>query len=488
MFKESIALIAASLLILAALPLRARAFVQGITDYQVFPRKGPAGAIPFTVKAKGPLTATVMENADRKTVLSRTWNLSAPAALSIEDVPVGGEYTLRFTRNNETAVFEHILVGEIWAVGGQSNAIGCEGVPVPPLPQVHFFQANWGEGAEPLWPFWYKQPHNAVNPWLSAAQTYYRLTGIPVGLMGAVNVSSINGFMDAQHDFVRFKDLLEKDGRGASVFCWYQGEADSSPEGSKTYQERLHQMAASLRRYADNPEMLIVIVQLSYLITLADTNPYSGRVREAQRAFCAQDPRALLVPALPYPHRDLIHLTAEAYKQLGLRIGEAVAETEKAGRPLWQGPRPVSARFADQARKRIAVSFDSAARLQIYAPAKRNPEDDWLITDDRHRGYPEAGAPEIKNGVITLHLTGARAAAAQLDENNQTVTIPLSDYGYLKPTRAAIHGLAIILDLPEPALPGASLSYALLSNATGSLLDENGKPAAAFDGIPIQEP
>ena len=460
--------------------------IEGLASYQVFPRTGQTGSIPFRLARPGAGTVTVTRDRDGKVVASRDWEAAVPTALSLDNVPVGGEYTLRFTHAGQTITFTHILIGEIWVVGGQSNSVGCEGSPVAPLAEVHYFTGKWREGVEPMWPFWYRKTTNAVNAWLSAAQTYYRLTGIPVGMMGDVNISSINAFMDAQHDMVRFKDLIERHGRGASVFGWYQGEADSNAEGWKTYQERLRQAAASLRRYAGNPCLRMGIVQLSHVVTFDGSTPYFGRVREAQRAFCVEDSHAVLIPALPYEHRDLIHLNAESYKKVGTRLGEALAEMEQASKPVWQGPRAVSARFADASRRSLIVTFDSAQRLQSYQINKRKLEDDWLVVDAKHQGFAEAGLPEVKSGVVTLRVSGAAPASVETDAKTQTVRVHLTDTGYLRPNRATISSLTVILDLPEPALLGATVSYALMGNATGSLEDEKGRPAAAFEGLKVQ--
>ena len=495
----------------AAAPSNAEAeFVQGLTPYQVLPSKNGKGVVSFRAKGPGRFEAQVEKQPDGTVVARREWELTSAALsgeLSLDSVPVGGEYTVRCRLNGREKVWEHILVGEIWVVSGQSNALGAEGRPYEPIPQVHLMRdGKWQEGRDPLFPWFGGEVF--IAPWIEAAREYYKRTGIPVGLMGfCVPGKEIEFFMDFFHkEVAQLKPIIERYGKGASVYLWYQGEADCETQRRLVYKQRLQDMAASVRRDARNPDLTVVVIQLSYLSAPpAATTSTWGKMREVQRQFCLEDPRAILVPALPYSHKDSIHLSAEGARALGSRIALALAEAREAGKPVWQGPRPISACFTDAARTQIRVQFDSAKQLRVsndaigvLQPVGKQPEgqpearhevtEDWYVTDTIHRGEPELLNAVVEKGRLQLTIGGGKLGAAKWDEasRSQSMSVELENGGFLKPTRVATEGLSVILHLPEPAGEDAKVSYALFSHSRSTLMDEQGRPAAAFVDLAVQ--
>jgi hypothetical protein len=302
--------------------------------------------------------------------------------------------------------------------------------------------------------------------------------------------------MDANHvEMKDLKPLVEQYGRGASVFCWYQGESDAAPERAKVYGERLKAMAAAMRRYSGNPDMTMVIMQLSTLITFPNPpTPAFGRIREAQRRFCAEDPRAILIPTLPYDHLDPIHLSEAGVRELAGRISQALDETAKAKRPVWQGPRVASLRFTDDTRRRIEIKYDSAKRLVLTTDPNETGDPmekwkaQWFVTDERHLGFASVTTPELKDGEITLQVSGALMQSAKIAADGRTLRVRLTDTGYITPMEVIVDGLTLTLETTQAALPGAKLSFALMDDSMGYMTDERGKPAAAFADMPIDEP
>jgi len=479
-------------------------FIEGIQPYQVFQRQGKIGEIAFRAKGAGKLTADLVRTGEDKVLLHREWELTSaePAALSIPDVPVGGEYTLRFKLGEQHGEYRHLLVGDLWIIGGQSNAVGVSYKPEPPSPAVHYYKGGkWGQGADPLFPAWFPLPPGEayVAAWRRAGQRYYEQTGVPVGMMGwAFGGVPMSRFWDAEiKEMPDFQKLVPEHGRGATTFMFYQGESDANPQGIPVYKDRLTKMAKTIRRYADNPEMIVLIVQLSFVTEPpGKESPYVGRLRETQRQVCAEDPRAILIPALPYAHCDTVHLTREGYFALGDRIGECMTEVYKSVKVTWQGPRLVSAQFADASRQKIRVTFDSAKELKLldmplgagdYGKGHR-PESDWLVSDEQHRGYAEILSAKIENGQVLLDVGGCTIDTKATKLNDTAIRSPLTRTGYLKPRRVSVDGLSIVLELGEPALPGAKVSYGLMSNSLCTLVDECGRPAATFADVVVGEP
>ena len=478
--------------------------IEGIESWQVFPRQGKVGAISFHARGEGTLAAELFRIGEPTPLMRREWPITNRESqpLALPDVPVGGEYTLRFKLGDQVVEFRHILLGEIWLVGGQSNAVGVPHKPEQPLPAVHYFRDNhWREGADPLFSPIFPLPpgETYVAAWRRAAQRYHEQTGIPVGLMGwAFGGVPMSRFWDAEiKEMPDFKPLVTEHGRGATTYLWYQGEADANLQGLPLYRERLAAMASTIRRYAANPEMVMVVVQLSFRHEPSGMEaPHYGRLCEQQRQFCTEDPRAVLIPAMPYPHLDVVHLTFDGYMGLGNRIGECLADINRTGKIAWQGPRLLSAKFADAARRKIRVTFDSAIPLKLLneppgagADGKgHRPEMDWFVTDDQHQGYAELLAAKIESGRVLLDVAGATIDAAATQLGAKAIRAPLLRTGYLQVQRVLVDESSVVLELVEPAQRGAKVSYGLMTGSLSTLVDKHGLAAAVFADVPVTGP
>lgn len=491
----------AALLATPAFAAKPEQLVDNIMPYQVFPRKGMTGSIPFITKASGALHVDVVNSSGTK-VHTQDWqaatSASEPRALNIADVPVGGEYELRFSGDGRTQSIEHILVGELWIVGGQSNACGTEHQPQdPPVAGVHFLRGGrWEVAQDPFFPCF--DTKNFVGPFRAAANTYYGQTGIPVGMMGwAFGGVPMSRFWDSDgKKLIDLGPLVTAHGKGASAFLWYQGESDANAQGIPVYKDRLTSMAAALRGCADNPNLTMVVVQLSYFISFDTPKPYFGRLRETQRQFCLEDPRAFLIPALPYPHIDFIHLNHDGYFALGHQIGTALADLNKTGKVTWQGPRPVEARFADASKKSIKVTFDSARELRLHeqplgVPAGKTPRSpglDWFVTDSDHLGFAEITKSQVTpDGKLDLSITGAEIQLDKAAVTSDSLHAQLVKTGYVQPRSVRVDGLSLILDFAEPLKSGARVSYGLMENSLCTLTDEQERPAATFADLQVRD-
>ena len=494
--------------------------VEGIQDFQVLPYKEYWASISFAVNVRGSVSAELTAAEDGRIVRTQSWEAAADSAgaspaerrgsplpgpgplrrLMLEKLPIGGPYTLRIASGDDVAIFQNLLVGEIWVVGGGDNAIGAPARRNPrSIPQVHFLRdGRWQEGAPPLFETLQDVPageaaddKTRVSPWFYGARHYYQYHGIPVGLMGwAEPGAPMERFWDrAGAEMPRFKKLVETHGVGAAVFGWYQGEADAHPLGIASYAERLKAAAAVLRRYAQNPEMTVVVAQLSCL-PVADgrpPTPYFGRIRDIQRRFCEEDARAIVVPTMHYSHRDALCLDGSGVEDLGRSIGEALILAKTSGQPAWPGPRAAKAQFTDETRRRVVVVFDNAK--QLVASSGGAASRDWLVTDGKHLGYPGASYPATGGATMTLEVTGAEIAAVQTSKDGRRLHVTLKNTGCIRVMSVSVHGERdFLLDLAEPALPGAMLSYATMSDSRGSLRNREGLYCPAFADMPIEEP
>ncbi len=61
--------------------------IQGIVNYQVFPRKGMTADIPFATTLGGGLRADVLKQTDGRTVGTKTWDLPQTAGAASASNP-----------------------------------------------------------------------------------------------------------------------------------------------------------------------------------------------------------------------------------------------------------------------------------------------------------------------------------------------------------------------------------------------------------------
>lgn len=478
-------------------------FIDGIQPSQVFFCKGTKAAISFRAEAGAALKAEVVlaSDRDKNVIVRQEWNnvagdpkatagsLTNPSiVLNLDNVPLGGEYTIRFTRGAATVEFQHILMGEIWVVGGGANALGAPAKYPPAGGQVHTFNGTWSNGTVPLFQGPPDLPKDMVlvSPWLRAATEYADKAGIPVGLVGWARPGmTLREALDPQNgDSERVRIWVKQYGIGATVFGWYQGEGDAlSPDGVRDYGANLKRLVASMREVSANPQMLAVIVQLGTVDDPArPDSAVLGRIRDAQRRYCAEDPRALLLTALPCARRDTALLSDEGDHYLGLSISESMVVAGKSGKMPQPGPRPASARFADDTHRRVVVEFDSASGL-LFSPETAAS---FLISDAKNQGAPQVLGADMANGLLTLKVEGGRITTMDPAGGGQEVHLKIVDSGFIKVTGIKEQGATgVLLELAQPAGENPKVSYGILDNAKTFLRGDDGKFAPAFADFPI---
>lgn len=233
---------------------------------------------------------------------------------------------------------------EVWLLSGQSNACG-KADPNPALignPAVEIFdpaKGDWVQAAEPLVGMRYEDPtgNMGLGPWLQAALDVAGKSGTGIRLTGTgCDGQPLSFWAEGQDGWKVFSDRINKAGKGADVFLWYQGESDALAN-SLTYQADLKAFAARVRVAAESPRMMIVVIQLGAL-GQDDGSTYAA-VREAQRRFVIEDGNAILVPAVGRSVADTWHLSRAGYLELGQEIGRALLKTRHHNKDVdWPGP------------------------------------------------------------------------------------------------------------------------------------------------------
>ncbi len=257
----------------------------------------------------------------------------------------------------------------LWILSGQSNACGRARLPGPaPDERITMYDPNLRKfvvAQDPL----PSMGTVGVGPWVAAARQVVQEEKTTIRMCGfASGGKPISFWHPGEPGHRGLFTVIEKAGQKADLFLWYQGENDTG--GNLTtlqYLQELKSHVARVRKAADHPEMLVVVIQLGPSL-------YKGRagymaIREAERQFTLQDPHAILVPALGRTMKDGVHLDNAGYQELGREIGRAILQVQY-NNPVgnWPGPILDSAHLQpkdkSKLRNKVVATFAEVEELK----------------------------------------------------------------------------------------------------------------------------
>jgi sialate O-acetylesterase len=388
----------------------------------VIQRQGSVGTIPVRVStsAGGKLFVRLREG--RSIVSGFTWREIGQGdgdsiIAELPDVPVGGEYTLelQLRSDGETlgrASVNHVLVGDIWITGGQSNMDGFGKLinTEPPSKQVHalYFDDNWDTAADPL--CWYNESIDPVHwseeapmqrrdaarqdrqlrkqgagPAVSFGKTIFQDTGVPIGLVvcshGGTSMSQwaperlSEGGASLYGSMIRRANLA---GGKVTGVIWYQGESDANGENQALYKERMRDLVMSMRRDLGDPKLPFLYVQLGPFFGGQDIEVHWNALRNDQVEVEGSLAPAAMVSAVDAGLDDMIHLDTSSARRIGRRLAHVARIFAYDGDDLKPGPRPLSARFVDRDRTTLHVKFEG---VNGSLSPKRDVRGFWAVKD-----------------------------------------------------------------------------------------------------------
>jgi hypothetical protein len=331
-----------------------------------------------------------------------------------------------------------------WILAGQSNAAGrAQGIGFDPVPRVLMFDpasASWHVAKEPL-----ANMNGVFGAFHVAAVEYSRSRpDTLVKLAGfATGGQSIAYWDVGAEGWEELNKILKACGKDASLFVWYQGETDAKLEGgmaAAVYHAKLRDLALRVRAQSGNPTLLVVVVQLG---NSTNGNEFFARIREAQRSFVANDPNALLVPAVGLPLQDHSHLAREGYIALGRHIAAAVVRHE-SGAGAWPGP-VLDAAVLDKDPRTVHLHFAEVTQLHGVLAQ------DFGIASEKR--FLPCGRLSFGKRTVTLHF-------------DEPVPFPAKVlYGYGNNPVAALRDEA---GLPAPAMQIDLTTAEPLADGTGT--------------------
>ncbi|BBH21562.1 hypothetical protein Back11_29070 [Paenibacillus baekrokdamisoli] len=271
-------------------------------------------------------------------------------SMSMKGIPTGGLYRIETClRLDEQQPMElatrgdmvhHLAVGDIWVIGGQSNATGYGRGAVydPPEMGVHLLRHNgkWDLATHP-----FNESTQSVqmlngepvnpghSPYLAFAKLIKSETGTPIGLLQtALGGSPLERWNPGEiGDLYRnMMDVIQSSGGKVKGMLWYQGCSDCDTLNAPTYYDRFASMVDHWRKDMENDELPVLTVQLNRYAGYADGeegNRCWGKVREAQRLAAMQIKHVYVVPSLDSPLSDIIHNSPAGNLLIGGRLARA---------------------------------------------------------------------------------------------------------------------------------------------------------------------
>lgn len=344
---------------------------------------------------------------------------------TLKNVPAGGLYRLETAlKAQKQSVLEwavrgdvvnHIGVGDVYVIAGQSNAAGYGKDPVydPPELGVHVFKNSdkWDMASHPLNDST-KTKHlvnleyanSGHSPYLSFAKYIKRKTGYPIGLIQSSLGGSGLELWNPDERGLLYQNMLERvqsQCKSIRGILWYQGCSDTTDEQSATYLSRFMNMVKHIRQDLSDPDLPVYTFQIGRNTApdAKSVNEYWSRVREAQRA-AAREHRIYVLPTLDGTLSDEIHNSATFNIVLGERLAKLVLHTNYKKAMFAYAPDLERAEVCD--RKTVKLTFTHVYdRLITYSAA---PDKLAFIVEDNIGVNPIRSYKIADGNIIYLYL------------------------------------------------------------------------------------
>ncbi|MCC6483797.1 MAG: sialate O-acetylesterase [Armatimonadetes bacterium] len=358
---------------------------------QVIQRTGNSGNICVRVQSESSVTARLLDRKGQE--VAEAHNHSGTCEFTIEDVPVGGPYTLDVSSAKARVRVRGILVGDLWALAGQSNMDGCGKMRElePPCEHVHalFYNETWGIARDPLChlresihPVHYQEEDSVERERLARefreflpygaglgvrfGKDLFKATGVPVGLV----VCSHGGTSMAQWDpklkseggrslYGAMMLRLQSAGGKIAGCLWYQGESDAlaGVEIANGYRENFKELIVTLRKDMHQPDLPFIYAQLANFFTFEEPATFDGwnAVRRAQLEIEGELRNVAMVANIDATLSDAIHADALSQRRLGARMALAARRLLLGENNFTLGPRPLGAQIVGP--RSIRVDF-----------------------------------------------------------------------------------------------------------------------------------
>jgi hypothetical protein len=254
-------------------------------------------------------------------------------SVKIENIPIGGPYTVDFVCLSRERCVEyslrgdkinHLFVGDVYLIAGQSNAAGMGRGMLTEEPEIGISVLRnlerWDIASSPM------VDDTRHNMFLAFAKKIRRETGMPIGLIpAAVGGAPLSTWLPSERGEFYTRAMEAMGGKKIRGVLWYQGCSDAG-DGYSTeeYLRRFTEFVNTLRADLSEPDLPFFTFQLNRQMR-TDINPELGRlydgIREAQRLAAHKIDGGYVLPAIDSLNMsDFIHNSRPSNVMLGERM------------------------------------------------------------------------------------------------------------------------------------------------------------------------
>jgi hypothetical protein len=344
--------------------------------------------------------------------------------VAIDSLPTGGPYTIRVAPAERPAEparqFAHILVGDIWLLGGQSNMYGIDVVKedLPSLPWLNMLNvrhidrdAHWCAAVPPIHripevfaAFTLKSQHpdytddriralaasgeavGGIDCSYFFARKLHAESGIPIGLIpcatgGSLSIWDPDGANGNRYDFTLHH--VKSAGGKIKGLLFFQGEQDAifgdeekavtkpSEIGPlSTYGDRFARFIEGLRADVCDPSLPVIFAQICrHHNGPEDRGAAWEIIREAQRRLPDRLANTHCVPSIDTDLMDGLHLDYDSLKRVGERMARMALPYVTANIQPRTEIRLKSVTRVSGARPALVVQF-SGVSGRLHAPGR----------------------------------------------------------------------------------------------------------------------
>lgn len=330
---------------------------EGVSDHELAGSCRTSGSVWLTVRKNG----AVVPGFDR---LPAGTAARGKVDAAIRGLPTGGPYQVKLEIGDgkESALFDDILVGDLWLLAGQSGMADSGERPsrcgTDELVRGFFMDNRWDIARDPLHvvcraaaPVHGGDPANPLpkfrrgaGPGLPFGITMRKMTGVPQGLIACAHGGTSLSQWDpalrklgGRSFYGAMYERLKMLGGKVAGLIWYQGENETAAEEtSAAYEKNTAKIFAAVRRDCGDPGLPVVFVQLGASIPLPTDREAHRRwlmIRDTQYRMGQKMKNTVCVPAIDLGLCDSIHLSARHLLTLGGRIAQAMLSLTGKGAP-----------------------------------------------------------------------------------------------------------------------------------------------------------
>ena len=163
-----------------------------------------------------------------------------------------------------------------------------------------------------------------------AREMLERSGGVPQGLVCAAHGgtsmqqwSPDRKHLGGQSLYASMLMSLRATGQPVAGVLWYQGESDANPTDAAQYTPRMKKLVAAVRRDLRQPRLPWMVVQIARVFTEpADPRSWNS-IQDQQRLLPEKIPFLETIAAIDLPLDDGIHIGAEGFPRLAVRLASA---------------------------------------------------------------------------------------------------------------------------------------------------------------------